>query len=266
MPKLTTISGSTRLLFLIGHPVVQVKTPEPINAWLAENDRDVAMVPVDIHDHAVRAFFDAVRAIDNCVGLSVTMPHKQMAFSLCDSVSPRAERAGAVNAIRREADGRLHGDMLDGQAMVAAMRAAGSVVTGKRVLLIGAGGAGGAIAHAIADGGCRSLTVLDLDADKQTFLANALRRHYPDVEIATEVADGSPIDIAINASPAGMHDSDPLPFPVERLSAAEIVADAVTKPAVTPWLAKAQAHGLKIQPGLEMALAQLPLQFEFWRL
>lgn len=93
-----------------------------------------------------------------------------------------------------------------------------------------------------------------------------LHRDYPQLQAYAFLPDDADVDIAINASPAGMDPADPHPFPLERLTKAEIVADAVTKPPVTPWLEEARRRGIAIQTGAEMTLAQLPTQIAFWGL
>jgi shikimate dehydrogenase len=266
MPREIVISGSTRIIYLIGQPVVQVKSPEPLNAALAERGKDAVVVPVDMRPGDVKGFLEALRGSANCIGLSVTVPHKQAAFRLVDSASRRAALAGAVNTIVRDEEGRLHGDMLDGLAMVGAIRANGVEVAGKRVVLIGAGGAGSAIGFAVAAAGARSISIAELSAERAGVLSSAIAAEYPGLEVSRDVARDLKIDIAINASTAGMSPEDGLPFPLDRLRDAAILADAVTRPAVTPWLAKARTMGLKTQPGADMVAAQLPLQLAYWKL
>jgi shikimate dehydrogenase len=266
MQKPIVISGGTRVIYLIGHPVAQVKSPEPLNASLADRDKNTVVIPVDIRADDVPAFLDAARGTENCVGVSVTVPHKQAAFRLADSTSRRAQLAGAVNTIVRNKDCKLHGDMLDGLAMIGAIRANGVTIEGKRAVLIGAGGAGSAIGFALAEAGCRSITVVDLNAARASDLMAAIANEYPGLHMLPDVPPDLAIDLAVNASTAGMSPDDPLPFPLDRLRQAEILAEAVTKPAITRWLAEARPLGLKTQPGTDMVAAQLPLQLAFWGL
>jgi len=266
MGSVPVISGTTRFIPLIGHPVAQVKTPEPINRFLADHTHDVVMIPVDIRPGEVGMFLDAMRGTENCIGCSVTMPHKQAAFRLADERTEWAATAEAVNILKRTADGRLIGDMVDGEAMVAALGKNGVSIAGKTVLLVGAGGAGTAIAHAVARDGAKTLVIVEFDPARRAVLVAALQTAFPATEILDQAPDGLRINIAINASPAGMRETDPLPYPPERLAGAEIIADAVTRPALTAWLAEGQKRGLRIQTGLDMAMAQLPIQLAFWGL
>ena len=97
------MTGRTLVIPLVGHPVEQVKTPGPMNRWFGERGIDAVVVPIDIRPERVGSFFDVLKATENCVGCTITMPHKQAAFAAADEVSERARRAKAVNIIRRSA-------------------------------------------------------------------------------------------------------------------------------------------------------------------
>lgn len=255
-----SISGSTRCLPLIGHPVDQVRSPPGFNRWFAERGIDAVIFPVDLAPPALPAFFTMLRGWQNCIGLSVTMPHKAAALALVDDCTARARLSGALNIVRRDANGRLVGDMVDGLAFVAALQARGIDLAGCRSVVIGAGGAGSAIAHALADAGVAALAVTDPDAMRRTALLAALRRAHPALLLADAADRSGDIDLLVNASPLGMRPDDPLPFDTRTLRPAAVVADAVTKPAMTPLLVQAAAHGCTIQTGHAMADAQLPFQ------
>ena len=108
------ISGTTQVVAVIGHPIAQVKSPDNFNRYFAEQHMDSVMIPVDIVPDAVAAYLNALRGWQNMTGVLVTVPHKQRAAALVDDLTPRARRLNAVNVIRKLADGRLQGDMLDG--------------------------------------------------------------------------------------------------------------------------------------------------------
>lgn len=266
MQPVPEITGRTVFIPLIGHPVEQVKSPGPVNAWFSDNDVEAVLIPVDIFPEKVAAFLDAMRGTPNCPGVSVTMPHKQAAFAGVDDLTERARRAEAVNIIRRNADGTLLGDMVDGDAMVAALAKNGVTVKGKTALVVGAGGAGTAIIYALAEAGATTIVVIERDPARSDRLIGQLRGAYPLLQAYDFLPESVGVDIAINASPAGMNPADSHPFPLERLTRAEIIADAVTKPPVTSWLEEARRRGIAIQAGAEMTLAQLPAQIAFWGL
>lgn len=259
------VTGRTSIVPLVGHPVEQVKTPGPMNRWFAEQDVDAVVIPVDVRPERVAAFFDVLKATENCVGCTITMPHKQAAFAASDEVSERARRAKAVNIIRRTPSGKLVGDMTDGLAMVVALKRRGVDLGGRNVLVVGAGGAGTAIAHAVAEEGAASLAVVEQDQMRQRALMADLERFYPGLAVSDEVRPDRPIDIAINATPAGMLPHDPCPYPLDRLPQAAVFADAITRPAMTRWLTEAERRGASVQTGEEMALAQVPILLTYLR-
>lgn len=260
------IDGDTRFIALIGHPVAQVRSLGPMNRAFAAAGANLAMLPVDIAPSVLPFLFAALRGMANCVGLSVTVPHKQAAARLCDELSGRAREVGAVNTIRRDPDGKLHGDMTDGQAFVAALTGEGIAVPGRRCLLVGCGGAGTAIAFALAEAGVRSLALVDPNGARRAALADALGRRFPGLVAGDGAMPSADIDLAVNATPLGMAPDDALPLDVDGLGPTCVVADVVTKPAVTPLLTAARARGLAALTGVAMAEAQPPFQLAHWGL
>lgn len=254
------IKGSTRLVAIIGSPVVQVKSPENFNNAFAQAGSDVAMIAMDIPSDGVDAFLSLARTWQNLDGFVVTIPHKQAIASGVDSVTQRAALLGAVNVVRRGADGQLIGDMVDGLGFVRAAESHGFTPNGREALVIGCGGAGSAIAHALCESGVSVLAICDPDAQRVGRLASALAAEFPQISIATEIGDPSRYDLVANATPLGMRAGDPLPLSeqaIALLKPTAHVADVVTSPEVTPFLAAARARGLSIQTGPEMARAQL---------
>lgn len=255
------ITGSTRCLALIGHPVEQVRSPPAFNRWFAEQGIEAVIFPVDLAPQMLPDFFAMLRGWHNCIGLSVTMPHKAAALALVDDCTPRARQSGALNIVRRDPDGRLVGDMVDGLAFVSALKANRFDPAGRHCAIVGAGGAGRAIAHALAEAGIASLAVLDIDTGAQARLLTALRDAHPQLAASADVESAGDVDLLVNASPLGMRPGDPLPFPeVDSLRPGVFVADVVTRPAMTPLLLRAAQRGCAIQTGLAMADAQLPFQ------
>ncbi|HED3040792.1 TPA: shikimate dehydrogenase, partial [Klebsiella oxytoca] len=119
------VSGFTQVVAVIGHPITQVKSPENFNRYFAERQMDSVMIPVDIAPHAVADYLNTLRGWHNMSGVLVTVPHKQRAAALVDELTPRARHLNAVNVIRKLADGRLQGDMLDGVGFQLAAEAHG---------------------------------------------------------------------------------------------------------------------------------------------
>lgn len=256
------IKGSTRIVAIIGSPVAQVKSPENFNAAFAHSGADLAMIAMDIAPDAVADFLSLARRWENLDGFVVTIPHKQSVAAGVDEISARAALLGAANVVRREPDGTLKGDLVDGLGFVAAARANGFDPAGRRALVVGAGGAGGAIAHALCEAGASAVSIRDIDAARTGRLADALRHSFPATAVAVSIEEPGAFDLVVNATPLGMKPGDPLPLGEDvlaQLHGRVLVADVVTSPEVTPFLEAARARGLAIQTGPQMAKAQLTL-------
>ncbi len=254
------IRGSTQLVAILGTPIAQVKSPENFNRWFTDNDRDIAMLPVDMGAQALPAFIATLRGWNNLRGCVVTVPYKQTVAPLLDTLTPRASALGMVNVIRRDADGRLVGDHLDGTGFLKAAAAHDFHPTGKRALVVGAGGVGAAIAYALAESGLAHLVIADVRPAQVEALTAVLRKAFPGLAVQSTYTDLSGFDLVVNATPVGMGDTGQMSLPEAQLATLRpqtLVADVVTSPPVTPLLARAQALGCRIQTGPQMARAQM---------
>ncbi|WP_305954790.1 shikimate dehydrogenase [Burkholderia sp. SRS-W-2-2016] len=253
------ISGTTELLAIVGSPIAQVKSPENFNAWFARHNKNASMIPIDLDRDSLDDFVDTLRAWRNLRGCVVTVPYKHEIAKHLDALSERARSLACVNVIRREADGTLVGDMVDGDGFINAARRNGFEAGGKRVLIVGAGGAGSAIAWSLCEQGVASLTLADLDAARAQRLAALLAARFPAVTTRLQFDSLEAFDLVVNASPAGMTGNDALPVAEEKfatLRAGTLVADVVTTPEITRFLALAHRAGCRIQTGAEMAMGQ----------
>lgn len=254
------IRGSTELVAIVGTPIAQVKSPENFNTWFTHNGRDLAMIAIDLGFDALDAFVATLRGWHNLRGCVVTVPYKQALAPRLDGLSARAEALGSVNVIRREADGRLLGDNVDGAGFLNAARRHGLQPAGKRALVVGSGGVGSAIAYALCEAGIGELRLRDLDQVRAAALVERLGALFPQVRIGVGCDDLAGLDLLVNASPVGMGGTGELPLPgmlLDGLQAHTLVADVVTKPEITPLLERAREAGCRIQTGAEMAFAQL---------
>ncbi len=244
------LSGATRLFPLVGDPVAQVKSPSGVTRAFEERGADAICVAMQIAPAAFGGYITTIRACQNVDGLIITVPHKFAAYKACDTVTERARFLRTVNVIRRAPDGHLHGDMFDGLGFVEAARENGCAFTGKRALLVGTGGAGTAIAHAVATSGVESLGLADIDLTRRDELVQRLVTAGFSVHAAG--TDASDYDIVFNATPLGMREGDPLPIRAGSLRAGQFVGDVVTKPEITPFIAEARALGLATSNGIAM--------------
>ncbi len=258
MPSTTPkITGRTRILAILADPVHHVKTPQRINELLRARGIDAVMVPLHVNEGELPVVLNALRGMLNFDGCVVTVPHKTKALALCDELSDEARQIGAVNVLRRMADGRLRGGMLDGVGFVAGLRSANIDPTGMTVYLAGAGGAASAIAFSLAKAGARHLTVANRSTPKAANLVERLRREYPLMGASVGNSDPSDHDIIVNATSLGMRMDDPLPLNVSKLRAAQIVAEIIMDPVETQLLKAARECGCRVHEGAPMLVSQV---------
>src|SRR3977135_389361 len=150
---LPRLSGATRIHLIVGDPIDQAKSPAGLTRVFAERGADAVCIPMQVPAPDFDAFLAAAKRVQNIDGIVITVPHKFSATRHCETLSARAHKLAAVNVMRRETDGRGSGDMADGIALVAALRARGFEPKGRRALVVGAGGAGSAVALALAEAG-----------------------------------------------------------------------------------------------------------------
>lgn len=260
---LDTYSGATRVVFVVGHPIAQVKAPQGITKLCSENGRDAIVVPIDVEPDDLDAFVASTGRLRNVDGICVTVPHKFAMTRHCTTLSPTSRLLAATNMLRRNSDHTWHGDMLDGAAQVAAFRAKGAALEDSVALLVGAGGAGGAIGLALLDAGVRALAVHDKDMGRRDALIGKLDAAHPG-KVRVGSADPSSFDLVANATPSGMDGFDSFPIDVDRLRPGTFVGDVVTRPEITPLIDAALARGCLTSTGLDMFEAGKRLQYSFW--
>jgi shikimate dehydrogenase len=249
------LNGATRIHVTIGDPIAQVKSPAGITQGFEMRGHDAVMIPLQVKPADLADFFALARKLPTLDGIVITVPHKPFAFGHCDTTTERAKVLEVCNVMRREQDGRWAGDMTDGGGFIAALRRNEFDPHGKRALQIGAGGAGSAIALALAMEGA-SVTLADLDVAKRDALIARLGRHGHKIT-AVDKPDPAGFDLIVNATPAGMKPDDPLPVDASRLEAGQFVADVITMPVITPLLQTALQKGCHIQNGVQMFEAQV---------
>jgi len=208
----------------------------------------------------------ALFELTNIVGALITMPHKVTTVELLDEATPAVRIAGACNAVRKSRDGRLQGDLFDGEGFVRGIRRKGFRLDGARALVVGAGGVGAAIAASLAAAGAANLTLFDVRAAAATLLAQRLRQHYPQLRVATGTNDPAGHELVVNATPLGMNEDDELPVDVARLAPETFVGEVVMKEEMTPFLRQAAARGCPFQVGTDMLFEQIPPYLEFFGL
>lgn len=253
------ITGHTRIYGIVADPIHHVKTPEEMNALLSASGHDGVLIPFHVRPPELAGFMDALRGMQNFGGLIATVPHKTSMLAICDQVEGDSARIGAVNAVRRDPDGRLIGAMLDGRGFVAGLRAEGVDPADMDVCLLGAGGAGAAIAFALAEARVARLTIANRSLDKARDLARRVADTYPGTRVQAGPPDTIRHDLIVNATSLGLRADDALPLDDHAFRAGQIVAEAIMEPELTPLLALARDRGARIHFGRPMLRHQIRL-------
>ena len=260
------VEGATRIFGVIAHPADHVRAPMVFNPRFAASGLPHVMVPIDAPPTRLEAIIDGLRAMQNFGGLAVTIPHKMAVADLCDTLGAAAELTGAVNAVRFDDDGSMHGDNFDGAGFVAGCNGNGFDVAGKNILLIGAGGAASAIAAALCEARVNELHIANRGLKKAQNLVQSLRQKTGfsrTTAVSLADCDGIDADMIINSTSLGLKEDDPLPLPLNNLKKDTVIADIIMVPAETKWLIAAKAAGLRVHYGRHMLDYQLELIGKF---
>jgi len=254
------VTGTTKIFGVIAYPTDHVRAPMVFNKLFAERGLDHLMIPISVAPDNFTAMIGALQSQANFGGLTATIPHKMAMAELCDTLGPAAQISGAVNAARFNQDGTIDGDNFDGEGFVAGMRKYGHEVSGKTVLMVGAGGAARAIATALCMHGVDHIKIMNRTLAKAEALVQDLSEKGGfDQAKAVASDDGSNVDIIINATSMGLHEGDALPLPLDAVKSTTIVAEIIMKPERTAWLADAEARGLTTHYGRHMLDCQVEL-------
>jgi shikimate dehydrogenase len=259
--------GTERRAFVVGHPIAHSRSPLIHGHWLAEHGIPGSYQRLDV---APEAFPDFIRGLpaSGYRGGNVTIPHKEAAFALADTLTPRAKAIGAVNTLVVEADGRIRGDNTDAPGFCAhldqSLGAAWPERAGGTAVVLGAGGAARAIVVGLAERGVRRIRVANRTASR----AEAVAALAPG--IGESLAwDDLPAALAgagllVNTTALGMKGQPPLVLDLAPMPADAAVADIVYAPLETDLLAAARRRGLAAVDGLGMLLHQAVPGFEAW--
>jgi shikimate dehydrogenase len=282
-----TIDATTRYCAVFGHPVKHSASPAFQNAGIQELGLNWRYVACDVHPDNLREAIEGARRM-KFIGLNLTVPHKLLAVKLVDVLDMSARTWGAVNTIRFEArdargrwqplrtfaDGAIPEDIrsvgfnTDADAIVRAIREdLGLNVRDKRILVLGAGGAGRTAALKLAESGARELFLVNRTRAKVAALAREIRRRFPRVAVTIGYPDtGTRVDLALNATSLGLRADDALPFDgvAFSLKQARTAYDMIYRPAETPFLKLAKRAGCRTANGLGMLLYQGTAALEIW--
>ncbi len=260
------INGNTQLIAHIGFPTHSFKSPMIYNPYFEHEGINAVVVPMGCQPAHYPDFLKSVFNLTNMCGALITMPHKVITVDLLDDVTTTVRVAGACNAVKRLADGRLVGDMFDGIGFVRGVQSKGLDLIGQRVLVVGTGGVGCAIAASLAGAGIASISLFDVNTTQCEGLALRLKTHYPQIEVRTGSNDPTGHGLVVNATPMGMNDGDPLPLDVRRLAPETFVGEVVMKTEMTAFLQAALSRGCRVQVGADMLFEQIPAYLAYFEL
>ena len=256
------VTGATRVAGVVGSPVRHSLSPTLLNAAFRATGLDWVFAAFEVPEGLGAAAVAAMRTLD-LGGLSVTMPHKAVACAAVDRRTAAAEALGAVNCVFHQ-DGRLVGDNTDGPGLVDALvRDEGLDLAGRRCVLLGAGGAGRAVARALSEAGVAEVVVVNRSPDparRAAELAGSVGR-------VGDVRAVAAADLVVNATSVGMAGgpgAGASPVDPDLIRPGQVVVDLVYHPSETPLLAAARARGAVGVNGVGMLVHQAAHAFVRW--
>ncbi|TXT67309.1 MAG: Shikimate dehydrogenase (NADP(+)) [Promethearchaeota archaeon] len=263
-----TFTGKTKTFCLIGHPVEHSMSPTMWNPALEDLGLDYVYIAYDVYPNQLERAVDGFRAL-GIRGINVTIPHKEEVIKFLDEIEPFAQKLGAINTIKNEG-GYLKARNTDAEGAKKSLVDAGCDLSGKEVLLMGAGGAARAICFVLSME-VKRIVVVDIVEQKAIELANEVKEKMgaqimgmrSNESIIKEKLQSA--DILINATPIGMYPKiDNTPIAKSMLHPDLFVFDAVYNPLETKLLREAAEIGCKTLGGLDMLVNQGVLAFEWW--
>jgi len=262
------MDGETRVCGVFGDPIRHTASPQMHNAAYEHLGLNWCYLPFRVNPANLDASLRGVREM-NFVGVNLTVPHKIFAVALMDEVEPTARRLGVVNTVvvkaRRRGTAKLVGHNTDGYGLVMALTEDFRLtLKGKRVMVLGAGGAGRAATIQCAMEGVAELFLVNRTISKAEELARDVQNDYPKVRVTVGAPRSGRVDLLINATSLGLHADDPKPICCDQIGMFAHVFDMIYRPAETKLLREARRAGCKTANGLSMLLHQGAKAFEIW--
>lgn len=262
------IDGNTRLVGIIGSPLEHTLSPIIHNAAFDYLGLNWCYIPLPVQEGHLQKAIEGIKAL-NFTGVNVTMPFKTEVISILDEVAMFAESVGAVNTIFID-KGKLIGYNTDGRGFYTAlMRDLGYEVKGRKVLVLGAGGASRSVTVSLALAGCQSIVIVNRSPERSRQLADIILKSAPDIKVTwLSPEDNYDIvvaesDVIINATPLTTFNGT-LRVPVSLLNKNQLVCDLNYSLYQPPLLQEAEARGAQVMDGKGMLLYQAAAAFEIW--
>jgi shikimate dehydrogenase len=262
------ISGKTGICGIIGDPIEHTVSPGMQNAAFQASGEDFIYLPFRVKREDLEKAVQGMRAL-NLRGLNVTIPHKVAVMPFLDEIDPLAEKIGAVNTILNK-EGILKGYNTDASGFLDALLAERVDPSGKRIVILGSGGAARSIACSLAEKGA-TLFVLNRHPASAVDLADRIHRYWGKRIEALEMTENNlqnalaGADILVNTTSLGMIPKPELsPVPSGLIKPGTIVFDIVYNPLKTRLLRDAEKRGARIITGIEMLVRQGAAAFYLW--
>lgn len=268
MSERNFITARTKILCVIGHPIEHSMSPIMHNAAIQDLGLNYIYIAFDVPPNKLKEALKGFKSL-NIKGINVTLPHKENAIEFIDKVDEIAQRIGAINAIKNE-NGLLIGRNTDAEGANKALLNARCEITGKNVVLIGAGGAAKAISYSLASD-TNKITVINRSEDRAKKLVSELKskmdlniesKKYSEIILKEEISNA---DLLINATPVGMFPAiDISPVSKKALHRELFVFDLIYNPLETQLIKDSKEIGCQTLSGLDMLVNQGALAFEWW--
>lgn len=264
------ISGHTRPFAVLGHPIGHTLSPIMHNAAFEALRWDAIYLAFDVRPDRLMTVLPAMKSM-GFHGVNLTIPLKEVAFKGLEHLDESARLLGAVNTVQFTEDGRLVGHNTDGFGFLKAVEEAfGRGVAGDRLFVLGAGGAGRAVALTAAQAGARAIAIADLERPRAERVAEEIRARFPRVEVsvagddAQRIAMSREADLVVQATPVGMRDEDISPLPPSAFRPGQRAFDLVYHRSKTVFMRAAMDGGAEAVNGLGMLLHQGARAFYIW--
>ena len=263
------IDGNTRMVGIIGNPLGHTLSPTVHNAAFDYMGLNWCYVPMPVQEGYLKEAVEGLKAL-RFVGVNVTMPFKTEVLSVLDEVAMFAKSVGAVNTILLD-KGRLIGYNTDGRGFYTALvKDLGYDVKGKKILIMGAGGASRSVTVSLALAGCASIVVVNRSPERGRQLTEIVTKSAPGIEIKWLSPNDNydlliaESDVIINATPLTNFHGSALRIPVAMLNRNQVVCDLNYSIYQLPLLQEAEARGARVMDGKGMLLYQAAAAFEIW--
>lgn len=264
------ITAKTKLLGIFGYPIGHSLSPAMHNAAIKALGLDMAYLPFEVQPKDLKKAVDGLRGL-GMIGMNITIPHKEAVIKFLDAISEEVRLIGAVNTVVNR-NGRLTGYNTDGAGYIASLKESCDFnPKGKKILILGAGGAARGIIAALAKHRPQSVTIANRTRLRGISLAKEFTTRLPNVNIRAVALHRNKlmtlfedIDLLINTTSVGMKSNVMLNIPLEALTKKAIVSDIVYNPLETMLLKAARKRGLATHNGLGMLIHQGALSFKLW--